>query len=366
MPVPLPSRIADRYLRAAEIWLPDYLGAGAPAAEQAMQFVKENVAESKRRSPDYANDPASVAGGVFYLTLKAAGLDEDAKRMWPLLDQNAGLHVGSDMGYIGDKVFDALTRGPGTPTKEEKALLVAGLGVELLQRTRQPSKAKAVNRIFVDKYGDALATKQPGREKAKTLPLLVEEWITPEVVAEARKVSKALGGDPEKALSLLAYVAEDINLDELGRVALGAGPSKELEGKDLDVARPVGRFLDWGGESTIAFGIALLKEMGATRQLSRFTRDALSLAKQEGLFSTRLGSYDGNPNGQGIYPHQVDHGYGEPLAGGTDVMRKLQNRLLEEQGREPRPESPRLAAGTNHDAVHAAMNTLRATGLRSN
>jgi hypothetical protein len=55
--------------------------------------------------------------------------------------------------------------------------------------------------------------------------------------------------------------------------------------------------------------------------------------------------YRGNPNGQGIYPNEIDHGYGEPLAGGTDVMRRLQNQFLVEQGREPRPESPRLARG---------------------
>jgi len=41
---------------------------------------------------------------------------------------------------------------------------------------------------------------------------------------------------------------------------------------------------------------------------------------------------------------EIEHGYEEPLAGGTDVMRKLQNQLLEEQGRPPRPEASRLAA----------------------
>lgn len=60
----------------------------------------------------------------------------------------------------------------------------------------------------------------------------------------------------------------------------------------------------------------------------------------------KKGDYVGNPDGQGIYPVQVGHGYpDESLSGGTDVMRKLQNRLLVEQGREPRPVSPRLAAG---------------------
>jgi hypothetical protein len=73
-------------------------------------------------------------------------------------------------------------------------------------------------------------------------------------------------------------------------------------------------------------------------------------------FLARQANYTGNPSGEGIYPVKVEHGYDEPLAGGTDVMRKLQNRLLEEQGREPRPESPRLAtadanpstSGINH------------------
>lgn len=61
-------------------------------------------------------------------------------------------------------------------------------------------------------------------------------------------------------------------------------------------------------------------------------------------------AYAGNPGAESIYPVQVDHGYDEPLAGGTDVMRKLQNRLLTEQGREPRPESSRLAAGAKPKA----------------
>jgi hypothetical protein len=41
---------------------------------------------------------------------------------------------------------------------------------------------------------------------------------------------------------------------------------------------------------------------------------------------------------------KVDHGYDQPLAGGTDVMKRLQDQLLIEQGREPREKNPRLAA----------------------
>jgi len=44
-----------------------------------------------------------------------------------------------------------------------------------------------------------------------------------------------------------------------------------------------------------------------------------------------------------IYPKKIDHGYNEPLAGGTDVMKRLQDQLLIEQGSEPREPNPRLA-----------------------
>lgn len=42
---------------------------------------------------------------------------------------------------------------------------------------------------------------------------------------------------------------------------------------------------------------------------------------------------------------KIDHGYDQPLAGGTDVMKRLQDQLLIEQGREPREPNPRLASG---------------------
>jgi len=55
--------------------------------------------------------------------------------------------------------------------------------------------------------------------------------------------------------------------------------------------------------------------------------------------------YKGNPGGEDIYPYEIDHGYDEPLAGGTDVMRRLQNQYLHEQGDvvPQRPESPKVA-----------------------
>jgi hypothetical protein len=67
--------------------------------------------------------------------------------------------------------------------------------------------------------------------------------------------------------------------------------------------------------------------------------------------------YSGNPDGKPIYPVSVDHGdTEEPLAGGHDVMRRVQNKLLEEQGKKPRPRSPeasfRLRADSHQRAAH--------------
>lgn len=75
----------------------------------------------------------------------------------------------------------------------------------------------------------------------------------------------------------------------------------------------------------------------------------------------RWAAYSGNPDGKPIYDVKVDHGdTGEPLAGGTDIMRRVQNKLLEEQGNPKRPRSPeaslRLSAdrGTGADRIAAA------------
>jgi len=44
-------------------------------------------------------------------------------------------------------------------------------------------------------------------------------------------------------------------------------------------------------------------------------------------------SYTGNPGGQPLYPNEIDHGYEEPIRGGTGVMRDLVKSLRHEQGR---------------------------------
>lgn len=55
-------------------------------------------------------------------------------------------------------------------------------------------------------------------------------------------------------------------------------------------------------------------------------------------------AYDGNPDGKPIYPNEVDHGYGQALAGGTDIVKRLVDRYRHEQGRDMRDLNPRLAS----------------------
>jgi len=63
------------------------------------------------------------------------------------------------------------------------------------------------------------------------------------------------------------------------------------------------------------------------------------------------------PETTDIYPHKMDHGWDEPLAGGTDVMRRVQNELLREQGLPERPDSRKVAAVDDpfHDLTAAAL-----------
>ena len=58
----------------------------------------------------------------------------------------------------------------------------------------------------------------------------------------------------------------------------------------------------------------------------------------------RRAGYKGNPDGKDIYPNEVGHGYTEPMSGGHDIMRQLQNSLIHEQGDvvPQRPESPAI------------------------
>ena len=79
--------------------------------------------------------------------------------------------------------------------------------------------------------------------------------------------------------------------------------------------------------------------------VAKDVRDAIQKTQRvfDGIArKNKAAGYKGNPDGQDIYQNEIDHGEDQPLAGGTDVMKRLQDDLLHEQGRPPREKNPVL------------------------
>jgi len=79
-------------------------------------------------------------------------------------------------------------------------------------------------------------------------------------------------------------------------------------------------------------------------------------------------AYSGNPDGKPIYDVNVDHGEDQALSGGHDIMKRLQDRYLKEQGSLEREKNPRLARGANLNRVirQKANAKLSRAGLDGN
>lgn len=81
--------------------------------------------------------------------------------------------------------------------------------------------------------------------------------------------------------------------------------------------------------------------------LTSLQRQMIRLASEEETLRSPLldllAGYKGNPDGKDIYKNEVDHGYDQALSGGHDIMKRLQDKLLHEQGRPERDKNPRLA-----------------------
>jgi len=75
----------------------------------------------------------------------------------------------------------------------------------------------------------------------------------------------------------------------------------------------------------------------------------------------KTGAYSGNPDGKPIYDVKVDHGEHQPLSGGTDVMKRLQDRYRIEQGHAPRDGNPQL---TNETATQKVAWDWKKDGIQ--
>lgn len=147
------------------------------------------------------------------------------------------------------------------------------------------------------------------------------------------------------------------------------GRSRKKKHKKDDRAREAGVNFNTVDEALIERAARILQNVGERDAIRKLAESGVPesdayLAVKAGVILNRgrRAGYKGNPGGKDIYPNEIDHGYGEPLAGGTDVMRKLQNTYVHEQGDviPQRPKSPRLAASVTefHRAVAHAWAKL--------
>lgn len=69
------------------------------------------------------------------------------------------------------------------------------------------------------------------------------------------------------------------------------------------------------------------------KKLRRLLAEEGLLRKASDRSDLTAASYSGNPDGKPIYPNEIDHGYNDPISGGSDVMVNLVEDLRREQGR---------------------------------
>lgn len=104
-----------------------------------------------------------------------------------------------------------------------------------------------------------------------------------------------------------------------------------------------------GGGDNVAEVAGLISKLVLKNATASATTHFGTVVNHNSVALRYMASYSGNPDSKPIYPNFMDHGEGEPLSGGTDVMRRLQNNLLHEQGNDDqkRPESPKVAAANS-------------------
>jgi len=175
--------------------------------------------------------------------------------------------------------------------------------------------------------------------------MAVEREITP----EGRQMQAKLGPDTWKKLKKTTTEANN-----------GASKIGTFLSEQEDVLRRL-----VSGKGKLPDPVALQKRLDTARNSVNKVNEALGgspLIINHVHRAQKTAGYKGNPDGKDIYPAEIGHGYGEPLAGGTDVMRRLQNNLLHEQGSDHlmRPESPKVAA-----VSRVAAKFLRRAARRS-
>jgi len=270
-PIPLPApedisdsailahRVAARYQKKAaaeNVWLPDMLGAKAHIVDELLKAVKRMVSKES-----YQDDPKAVAGGLCYFILRERAGESVAQKLWNLLDSSAGLDASQEVHRLGDQAARRLT-----PGREKGSVEAAGIGVALLQRTRQQTKAQRVNAILLDALKDELAEFAPSEgEGAKSATEAFADLVA-ELSGQAQAMAVKIKKDAPTAAVLVWEVLTDVNAHKESGIAESI--LSPLVKGDVDQAKlqkhisQISANLDYGIVEAGAFGVALMNAVG--------------------------------------------------------------------------------------------------------
>ncbi len=261
MSTELVLRVAARFQRhilADGPWLPDLLGSKAHLVDEVLVAAKRIAAKDTWKKGDIK----SICGGVLYFAVKKTSGSALADKLWNLLDSSGGLDAGREVEALGQSVVSHLDHGPVAKVQ------AAAIGISLLQRSKQPTKAQRANAILSAALkGEVDAIGDPG-EKSKSKSAK-QDFL--EAVREQLPLARVVWGQLKnisKAAAVAWTVLEESNARESATTVEKILSPAVLSGPDTDSddvrehARQVAEKLHWGIVEGCAFAVALMEVAG--------------------------------------------------------------------------------------------------------
>ena len=250
-------RVAARFQRqAADVpWLPDLLGSKTHLVDEVLKAAKRMAAEDTWKKGDIK----AICGGVLYFLVRKTSTSALAdSKLWGLLDAQGGLDTSNEVAMLAGRVIHHLDH--------QDPVQAAAIGVSLLQRSKQPTKAQRANAILsaalkaeIDAMGD------PG-EKTKPQSARME---FAEMVKEQLPLARVVWGqvkDVGMAATIAWEVMGDVNAHEMSSITESI-LSPLVKGdvpKDVvyEHVSQVAGSIHWGIEPAAAFGVAIMEVAG--------------------------------------------------------------------------------------------------------
>jgi hypothetical protein len=259
------------------VWLPDLLGSKAHLVDELLAAFKRIQAEK----PGVYDNQKAMAGGVFYGLVEAMAGKPVAQKLWSLLNNQAGLGFGYEIWSLVHRSTSHLDDGP------KGQLQAAAIGISLLQRTKQPSKAERANKIMLAEPLIAEALTQAGPVSERSKPKSATAEFTEMVKAQesyAREISTKLKKNPQVAAALVWLTLEDVNAhsesSEAESILSVLKPTEEEQQIAQRLAGTVGQHIDYGVVEAGAFGVALMMAVGQAKLARPLAKAMIAAFKQ--------------------------------------------------------------------------------------